>query len=351
MDRAAAALRTWWTGGAMKPIFTKGLANRRRGAAYGLALLLVAIAFAIRWSIHPALGPYYAYGAFYPVVVIAAYVGGVGPAILAACVAAPLAYFGFSARAVALEGLGFFALTCGVAIILINQLRCALAKLDQERQRAEALAAGNAELFRELNERVANHLQLVAGLLRVEARGRSEPRLADALAEASIRTLHISRIHRGLVEEDQPPIRFDAFARLLLGADTRRRTAVTVSPSHVLLPSDQATSVAVVLMECVNLASQASDGSPAVTVGLQELEGLVTLEVECLRSSALAQPAFGEVAGQVVRAMTDQLYGSFQTSRERGRVVYRLTFPRIGLASAQLRPETIGACHAPRTMH
>ena len=292
------------------------------------------------------------YSAFYQAVVIAAYAAGVGPAVLAAVIAAPLGYLGFSGGEVATEGLAFFALSSSVAIFLMNAATKAKLKLDEQRRQAQALAAGNAELFRELNERTANHLQLLAGLLRVESRGQDDSAVSYAFAEASIRTLQISRVHRGLVEDEGRLVGFDAFARLLLNGSDVGGAKIALEPSSVRLPTDKATSVAVVLLECLN-AGVNTDSEQTVRVELTESGGAARLDVTYLGEAFApdSQFQFSAVASQLIRAMTDQLDGRFSTTRSERGLVHSLVFPTSPAPAPQAYSEPVVRPTAPIVLH
>ena len=51
--------------------------------SYGLTVLLVAAAAALRWSLGYAFGPIPPYLTFYPALMIAALIGGLGPGLVA----------------------------------------------------------------------------------------------------------------------------------------------------------------------------------------------------------------------------------------------------------------------------
>jgi PAS domain S-box-containing protein len=59
-----------------------GALHQRRAVRYACALLIAALAVALRFSLNPVLGAYYAYTVFYPAVMIAATVCGLGPGLL-----------------------------------------------------------------------------------------------------------------------------------------------------------------------------------------------------------------------------------------------------------------------------
>jgi len=98
--------------------------------------------------------------------------------------------------AAGLPPLLLFIANATVSIYLVSGLNAALVRRAREQGRAEAAARHNADLFRELNERVAHHLQLVAGVLSLQADGEPEVRVAEALAKASATSLMLSRAHR-----------------------------------------------------------------------------------------------------------------------------------------------------------
>lgn len=306
---------------------------------YGLSLILVVAAFLARLSLQPVFGANHAFTVFYPGVILAAYFLGPRPAIVTATLSVAVAYWAFAEPVFAWKGdfatlttILFFAVTSGVSIYFITGMRTALADLAEARGRAEGLAASHTELFRNLNERVTNHLQLVAALLQLQARDERDKTMARALAEASARTLLISRVHRGLNGQIVQTLDFDAFARQLadaaLAAQANPAVQVVIEPSGTRLGLDEATSVAIVLLECLQARLQMP--APAVLrVGLYRDARQARLIVA--ESSALGEPpAEGDRRLYLIEAMVEQLGGRFSSKTGPEQIVSELVFPIAG---------------------
>jgi two-component sensor histidine kinase len=314
------------------------LSARNGWGRHALALALVLIGWGARTALEPLLGADHTYTVFYPGVILAAYFLGAGPATLTAVLSAACGYWFFAhptqqwkADAAGLTTLSFFALTSTVSVYFITGMGRALKALAEERARAEGLAHSHATLFQELNERVTNHLQLVAALLQVQARDERDPAMSLALAEASTRTLLISRVHRNLSGEERPALDFDSFARQLVDITLAARgnppVRIDLQRGGLRLPPDQATSVALVLLECLN--ARLEDEHPAaLSIRLDGDEKELVLEIA--ESGALSQP--GDGAGRVgplIEAMVEQLGGRFSVRLEQDGPVTALSFPRL----------------------
>lgn len=332
------------------------LSTSTPAARYGATLALVGLGFAGRLALAPLFGDSHTFTVFYPVVILAAYFFGAGPAILSAGVSAGLAYWFFAAPAHAwkwdvanLTTTLLFAFTATVSIYFITGMARALDQLAAARARAEALARSHAELFGELNERVTNHLQLVAALLQLQARDETDQSLSKALAEASARTILISRVHRTVAGEADKTLDFDVFARQLLDATLAARghppVRVEIEEQGVRLPLDQATSVAIVLLECFNARLQ--QNTPALMrVRLRETDREATLEVAETRPRGEDLPAL-DLKRQSIEAMVEQLGGRFSHRSDDDGALSALVFPRPGAVAAAM---AVGPAPAP-TLH
>ncbi|MBQ1541265.1 hypothetical protein C5708_17870 [Caulobacter sp. CCUG 60055] len=307
---------------------------------YVAALLLVGAAFAVRWALAPVFAGSFIFSTFYPVIVITAYFAGARPAALAAVLSGALAIWAFAPPAFslivgaqALISLGFFAVTCAVDIYFITGMTRALQQFRSERSRAEVLAEGHANLFREFNERATNHLQLVAALLQRQANDVYDRSYSQALTEASKRTLMISRIHRSMYGESDRATDFAVFARQLLesclGAAEHRPVEVLVEDHGVALPSDQAASLAVLLFECFRSALQrlprAGKGSVRVALTAEGDDYRLVLASGRVDMAGAFQDDLGR---QIVAAMTDQLQGRFDVREADGGLVFEIVFPK-----------------------
>lgn len=222
-------------------------------------VVLLGGAFGIRYALHPLFGTdRFVFTVFYLAIVLIALVAGMLPALIASVIAAPLAYWAFAEpayslgfKAGALAAINFFVFTAVINLLFIMVVKRLLAANRAERLRAEELARGHADLFAEFNARAANHLQLVAALLGANAR-ESDGNSGKALSEASRRTDLISRLHRTMDAQTNKGTNVAAFAAHLLegGALVNGTNVhVTVSRDPVIVRTDQATSIAILLME------------------------------------------------------------------------------------------------------
>jgi hypothetical protein len=287
-----------------------------RAGAFAVMAAFVGAAVLVRLLLQPLFGSSHIYIAFYLAVVLTAFVAGrwagLGAIMLSGAAAfwmfEPPAYQ-FKASAAAFAPLAFFALNAGVAVYLIASLGEALTRVAKEQDRAETAARCNADLFRELNEQVAQHLQLVAGVLALQADDEAEARVAEALAKASATSLMLARAHRDCAGREAEAVDFLAFARSLVEAKLASRglppQTITLSGEALELPPDQATSLGAALLEC--LGALLGPHAPA-RLGLdmrRRGEG-VALRVSDL--GALSGAAIERLAeGYLLRAVIEQL--------------------------------------------
>jgi two-component sensor histidine kinase len=236
-------------------------------------------------------------------------------------------------------------MTSSVAIYFITGMARAVAEKTAAQAKAERLAQAHATLFGELNERVTNHLQLVAALLQLQAKDEPDKAVARALAEASARTMLISKTHRSLTGEGSELLDFDAFARQLLDAtlSARKHPPVRIEFENggLWLSSEQATSVAIVLLECLNLRLAADDPG-LMRIALLGDRGMGKLRItEVERQLAPVDVERGKAS--LIEAMVEQLRGRFSSrTADEGRIS-ELTFP--------LEAGAYGVRGGPATVH
>jgi two-component sensor histidine kinase len=334
---------------------------------YAAAAACVCVSLIARILLHPLFHDYMAFTTFYPSIVLAAYFAGAGPAIFSAVLSAALGYLVFAAphfpfrmNAQAIASLGFFSFTSSVEIYFITGMTRAVNDLRMERTRAQILAEGHANLFREFNERATNHLQLVAALLQVQARDEYDQDYSSALSEASKRSLLISQVHRSLYGEPQRRTDFAAFARQLLASSLTAAggppLTVEVEDQGIALPPDQATSLAVVLFECFRnvLARRHALRIEAFNVALKDEGDVYRLRLSIRSRDAsmrgVQAPIEQGLPHQVVHAVTEQLKGAFSSLSGLEGPVYELVFPHAGsdllLAPAAATDEVEPALHS-----
>jgi two-component sensor histidine kinase len=162
--------------------------------AIGIAMF--AIAFMVRWSIQVEGFPFIT---FFPAVLAAGMLGGVGAGAICTVLGLVAARFFFTSpsfylglnTATSVVPLALFALAAGIELLLIGLLNRAIDELWVARERSSTL-------FRELQHRVANNLQFVGALLHLQ---RKLPLSKDAaLSAAHVRLDIMGRIHRKLYD-------------------------------------------------------------------------------------------------------------------------------------------------------
>jgi len=310
---------------------------RDSGVAYAIAIGLVGAAVLVRILLQSVFGSSYAYTAFYPAVILAADLAGRRSGLLATALSGGVAYWFFVEPRLELkltpQGFGplvFFAANGAVAVYLIAGLADALERLRQHQRRTEAAARQNADLFRELSERMTHHLQLVSGVLALQAQGEPELKVAEALAKASQTSLLLVHAHRDVSGRSREWIDFAPFAQQLLGAKLASRglrpDTVELTGDDLRLPPEQATSLGVALLECLGVLL-ARRTRERLRLGFSRRGDDVVLRI-----SELDIPSGATMArlseGYLLRAVIEQLEASVTISANFDGGALEILFPQ-----------------------
>lgn len=303
------------------------LLSSRAWRPYGLVVVAVLAAYGLRMLLAPILQTNHPYVLFYPVVLLAAYACGRGPAALAAGLSTALGFwtfaeptFGLDAGAATITPLLFFVLTCCVGVYLITALTDALGKLARDQGRLQAVADAHAGLFTDLQARIGHHMSLIASVLSLQARGEPDPEVLVLLRKAGERSELIGRAHREAIGATAASIDFAEFARALARIACRESgqpfDRVEIDAPTVHVPIEVGTSLGVALAECLSwilnrepsgvLRIRVADEDGVLTVGVSH-SGDVGAEVV-----ALAPAAF------MFRAMVEQLGARVALAEPRG---------------------------------
>lgn len=304
---------------------------------YAAATALVAGTLGLAFVIRAGLGEFLAFTLFYPTVIICAAFFGRRVAIYSLVAAATFTFVLFvrpymtaEQQYTDLAALAFFVFNGAFAIWLIGFLRRTLGRILAKQQAAEALARSQCELLQEVRSRTAQHLQLVAGVLSMQAKGEPTQEVSEALQRAAQQSLVLARAQGRADGQADEPVDLSAQAAQLvatvLAAQDRPAGSIVVEPSTLCLPSEQATSISVALLECVDALAR-QERAAGLTIRLaEESAGLV------LRFSHVDE-AQGEAivtgpSGHLLRAAMHQLQGRMWLIRTPDGCSLELSFPR-----------------------
>jgi two-component system, sensor histidine kinase PdtaS len=205
--------------------------------AYGATVGLCLIALTLRLLADGALPTGYPYVSFFPAVVLAAFLFGRGPAILAGFICWIMAWYFFigpqsnyGLTPAVLVALFFYLTVVSINIALTHWMQVANHKLAAERARGAALAEHREMLFRELQHRVSNNLQVAAALIALQRRNIDHDGARKALDEASHRLALIGKISRALYDPSGQRLSVQSFVETLAKdvLDANGRTDVRV---------------------------------------------------------------------------------------------------------------------------
>ncbi len=309
--------------------------------AVGGTLALIVASFAARWFADPWLPPGFPYVTFFPAVIIASALFGARLGLFAGAVCGLLAWyffiedrFSFAIGSGAVLALGFYALVIGTDILIIHWMQCANANLARERERNRVLAETRELLFRELQHRVSNNLQVVAALLSLQKRQVTDDSARSALDEAARRLGVIGRISRQLYDPsgDARDVRalLEPLCADVIDASGRQdvRVRVIVADGEELTP-DAAIPMALIVAESVANAIEhgfaGRDGGTIEVELVRDRQGAITVEVRddghgvpdgfaIDRQSSLGLRIAAMLAGQL-RGSFDLVGGAGTTAR------------------------------------
>ncbi|MCW3834584.1 sensor histidine kinase [Sphingomonas canadensis] len=321
------------------------IAPARPWIAPAAALGLVALALLLRIAIRPWAPTGLPFLFFFPAVMLTAFLFGVRTAVAAAGFSLLLAWtllIGDPMRpgvfVAILPAVVPFVVLAGFTLWLFHLMQQTNAMLRRERARSAALAETREALFRELQHRVSNNLQVAAGLLVLQKRHVTDANARAAVDEAARRIGMIGRVSRQLYAADGKARAMQDFLAPLCAdaVEMSGRDGITVAvqgDGDVMLAPDAALPVALIVAEAVANAIEhgfaARSGGRIDVVHARDGEGMLTVEV---RDDGCGLPdgfAMAEAAGLglgIARTLAEQLGGSF--TLERGeRTVARLTLP------------------------
>ncbi|NBB38958.1 sensor histidine kinase [Sphingobium yanoikuyae] len=257
---------------------------------YALSLLLCMLAWLARVAAETLLPVGYPFVTFFPAVILSSFLFGVRPGIFAAVIGGLLSWYCFIPPAYALAfnpgvamALIFYTMVVAVDILLIHFMQRANFNLAVERERSRALAENRELLFRELQHRVSNNLQVVAAMLSLQRRQIDNDVARRALDDAAARLALIGKISRALYDPSGQGQELRAFMVMLCAdiVDASGRTDIDCTicaPDGLSLEPDVIVPLALIVAESV---------SNAIEHGLPDRAGRVAVTLEQQADGAL----------------------------------------------------------------
>lgn len=303
------------------------------GMRYWAAALLVLACFGVRLLLSPLVTAGFGFTCFYPAVILSAYWLGGRPGLMAAGLSTLLVInfmwtepFQVPTDSRTLVALVFFLFSSLLLIHVLSAIRSRFADLETRHARVEALATGQAELFREHAQRTTDHLQLISAILQVRARDERDPLVARVLTNAASRTLVISRTHRAFAAGQEREIPFEDFARKLVEASAARgglpAAQIRIGGGALNVPLEHATALGLILLDYLN-ALQEQSPAAALAVILAESGDQRTLNLIAACGDQAAPP--GDMP--LFEAVCEQLGGRLSFVQGVTGCDVRITFP------------------------
>lgn len=263
--------------------------------AYSSAVGISVVGWAVRLLVGDIMPTGYPFVSFFPAVIVTAFLFGAGPGSLAAVLCGIMAWYCFIPPDFTVKMSGgiafammFYALVVTIDILLIDWMQRANRRLSIERERSRQLAERGEILFRELQHRVSNNLQMVGGLLALQMKGVADITARFALEEASRRLALIGRIHRQLYDPHGDQLDLAPFLTQL-GADlieTSGKPGVICrveAEADIRLSPDAAVPIALIVAEAVANAIEhgfaGRDAGLILVLAARDAEGILELRV------------------------------------------------------------------------
>ncbi len=252
--------------------------------AWAIAAALTVTALLVRIAAAPVLPPGYPFLTFFPAVIVTSVLFGarLGGVQAAACGLIAWYFFIPPVRSLALSSgsgvaMAFYGFVVVTDVVLIHWMQGAIHQLAREREVSRALAETRELLFRELQHRVSNNLQVAAALLSMQRTRVADTEARAALEETARRLALIGRISRQLYDASGEALPLLPFLRQLgtdvMEAAGRDDVALSVEgDGDVRLEPDAAIPTALVVAEAIANALEhglpsGRPGSIAVDVG------------------------------------------------------------------------------------
>ena len=312
---------------------------RRDRPWLGLAagLLFFVIAVIVRWSLGgltEGFGPML----LLPAILLAGLLGGIriGLGVAAACVLVAWTWFFAPYGTFVLErheqlAMVAFVLTAGLELYVIRILNISINDLSEATERSNTM-------FRELQHRVANNLQFVAGLLAHERRNLAKGSAGSLALEAALGRLGLmARVHRRLHDPavvDLPLGQYlSELCADLVKASDAPRIQLTVEAEALVLDLESLMTLSLIVAEVVtNCLKHAFQQKVVGSIWVRFVERRGHYILSIADDGSGLPDDFVQLGGDslgrgILRSLASQLHGSLTFEESSGTTV-RLVFPK-----------------------
>lgn len=193
------------------------------------------------------------------------------------------------------------------------------AEVRASRDRFEALANDRAMLLREVNHRISNSLQIVAGVLNMQALTTSNQEVKEALEDATKRVFAVGRVHHRLyTSDDLKSVALNQYLAALVH-DIRQSSdmsgsaaGLSLSADPIKIDPDRAIVIGIIVTELViNAMKYAYPSGPGpIRVGLRQInsaDAILTVEDDGVGYKSTSLTMAKGLGQRIVQAMTNKL--------------------------------------------
>ena len=178
--------------------------------------------------------------------------------------------------------------------------------------------------MQEVNHRVQNSLQLVNSMLHLQMRQASDDHVKAHFEEASRRIMAISAVHHRLWRADHiQSVDFGSYLEelrdgLVEGWGKAWAEQIVVRADHVMIPTNQAVVLALVVTELLtNAVKYAYGGQPGrIEVRLKKSRNAIRVLVRDQGVGLTGSPSKSGLGSRLIRSLISQLDGELEMSTE-----------------------------------
>lgn len=304
-----------------------------------IAALMAGAALLLRFLVDHMLPPGFPYLTFFPAVVLAAFLFGLRAGVVCAILSGLASWYFFMPPeySFVLTGqtaiaLAFYVFIVSIDIALIHIMHVAAEQLRADGETTARLYGQQRTMFQELQHRVANNMQFVAGLLLLYKRkaGEDPKAVVTALDDARMRLDTFSRIHRHLYDPAIATKPVNAFfgdlCSGLIDASGAPNVRCHVDMPNVQFDLTRLTPLSLIVVEAVTNALKHAfpSGKGAIKLKIEPLQGdryALTISDDGKGGPIESAAAQNSLGLRIVQNLAQQIGGEVSYSQDAGTTV------------------------------